>query len=85
MCFCDLQVPFSLLPRARLGLFRAILAKKVFNVFLHPWNLLLYKQLAKDLESFLAFVSSKRDEGKLVAMSLGQLALCLNKGMERDD
>jgi hypothetical protein len=79
--FCDPQIPFSVLPRAKLGLSRAIRAHKVFHVSIHPWQLLLYKRLAKDLEDFLALVVQKRSEHKLEVMTLGELALCLNQRM----
>jgi len=81
MYFCDPQIPFSLLPRARLGLSRAIQANKVFHIFLHPWNLLMYKRLRRDLESFLAIVDKKRNEGKLEVMTMGDLALYLNQSL----
>ena len=45
MFFCDPQIKFSVLTRAKIGLYRAIRAKKVFHVFLHPHNLLMYPSL----------------------------------------
>ena len=45
MSFCDPQIKLSILPRAKLGLYRAIQSKKVFHVFLHPHNLLMYPSL----------------------------------------
>ncbi|MFW6104951.1 MAG: polysaccharide deacetylase family protein [Chloroflexota bacterium] len=77
--FCDPQMPFSLPWRARLGLHRAIRDKKVFHIWLHPWSLLLYDRLAKDLEEFLALVARKRDEGKIEVMAMGELATMLNQ------
>lgn len=77
--FCDPQLPFTIPWRARLGLYRAIQSKEVFHIWLHPWNLLLYKRLKKDLEEFLALVAQKRDEDKLQVMTMGELASYLNQ------
>jgi peptidoglycan/xylan/chitin deacetylase (PgdA/CDA1 family) len=77
--FCDPQLPFTVPWRARLGLYRAIQSKKVFHIWLHPWHLLLYKILKKDLEEFLALVAQKRDEDKLQVMTMGELASHLNQ------
>lgn len=80
--FCDPRFPFTLLPRAKLGLNRAIRAREVFHIFLHPWDLLLHEPLAKDLESFLALVANKRDGGKLQVMTMGVLASYLNQRLQ---
>ena len=72
MYFCDPQIKFSLLPRARMGLYRAIRSKKVFHIWLHPHNLLVYPSLEDDLDRFLGVVSKKRDEGKLEVMTMGE-------------
>ena len=74
MIFCDLQIKFSVLPRAKLGLYRAIKAKKVFHIWLHPHSLLLYPSLKDDLDKFLGVVAKKRDEGKIEVMTMGELA-----------
>ena len=74
MYFCDPQIKFSVLPRAKLGLYRAIRSKKVFHVFLHPHNLLTYPSLKDDLDKFLEIVSKKRDEGKLRVVTMGGFA-----------
>ena len=74
MFFCDSQTPFSLLPRARLGLERAIRSKKVFHAWLHPHNLLLQPSLGRELGKLLAFVSEKREEGKIRVTTMGELA-----------
>lgn len=79
MFFCDPQVKFSVLPRARIGLCRAIRSKKVFHIFLHPYNLLLYPSLKDDLNNFLQIVAKKRDEGKIAIMTLGDIAEVLNE------
>ena len=73
MIFCDPQIKFSVLPRAKLGLYRAIKSKNVFHIWLHPHNLLMYPSLRDDLDMFLAVVSKKRDEGKIEVMTMGEL------------
>ena len=74
MCFCDPQIKLSLLPKAKMGLYRAIRSKKVFHIFLHPHNLLLYPSLKDDLDKFLGIVARKRDEGKVEVMTMGEFA-----------
>ena len=74
MSFCDTQIKFSVLPRAKIGLYRAIRSKKVFHVFLHPHNLLMYSSLKDDLDRFLAVVAKKRDEGKIEVMTMGEVS-----------
>jgi len=78
MFFCDSQIKFSVLPRAKIGLYRAIRSKKVFHIFLHPHNLLLYPSLKNDLDKFLRIVAKKRDEGKIEVMTMGEFAEVLN-------
>ena len=83
MYFCDPQIKFSLLPRAKLGLYRAIRAKKVFHIWLHPHSLLLYPSLKDDLDKFLGVVAKKRDDGKIEVMTMGEFVVALDeKGME---
>jgi len=53
-------------------------SNKIFHVWLHPQNLLQQLSLAKYLDKLLAFVSKKRDEGKIKVMTMGELALHLN-------
>ena len=74
MLFCDPQIKFSVLPRANLGLYRAIRAKKVFHIYLHPHDLLRHSSLKDDLDKFLGIVSKKRDEGKIEVMTMGKFA-----------
>lgn len=71
--FYDHQLPFTLLPRARLGLFRAMRTNKIFHITLHPHDL-FYQRPAKDLEKFLALVARQRERGKLEVMTMGALA-----------
>ena len=78
MFFCDPQIKLSVLPRAKLGLFRAIQAKKIFHIYLHPHNLLMYPSLIVDLDNFLRIVSKKREMGQLDVMTMGQFASKLN-------
>ena len=70
------QFPFTitLLPRAKIGIYRAMRTNKVFHVWLHPQNLLYQPSLAKYLDKLLAFISKKRDEGKIEVMTMGELA-----------
>lgn len=79
MCFCDPQIKFSVLLRAKLGLYRAIRSKRVFHVFLHPHNLLMYPSLKDDLDKFLRIVAKKRDEGKIEVMTMGEFSEVLNR------
>jgi len=76
--FCDPHMPFTLPWRAKIGLQRAIRARKIVHIWLHPWSLLLYKRLVEDLENFLALVAQKRDEGKAKVMTMGELASLLS-------
>ena len=78
MYFCDPQIKFSVLPRAKIGLYMALISKKVFHIFLHPHNLLLYPSLKDDLDKFLALVSKKRGEGKIEVMTMGEFGEILN-------
>ena len=80
MMFCDPQIKFSVLPRAKIGLYRAIKSKKVFHIFLHPHDLLTYSSLKDDLDKFLSFVAKKRNEGKIEVMTMGTFAEVLNGG-----
>ena len=85
MYFCDPQIKFSVLPRAKLGLYRAIRSKKVFHIWLHPHSLLLYPSLKDDLDKLLGIVAKERDEsdGKIEVMTMGEFVEALDeKGME---
>lgn len=73
MAFHRPLIPLNILLR------QAIHSKKVFHISLHPWNLLLDKSLAKDLEGFLALVATKRDEEQIQVMTMGELALLLGQ------
>ena len=84
MFFCDPKIKFSLLPRAEIGLYRAIRSKKVFHIWLHPHNLLMYPSLKDDLDKFLALVSKRRDEGKIEVMTMGEFAGVLNEENEEE-
>ena len=72
MCFYDPQIKLSVLPKVKLGLYRAIRSKKVFHIYLHPHNLLMYPSLRDDLDKFLAVVSKKRDAGEIEVMTMGK-------------
>ena len=79
MFFCDAQTRFSVLPQAKLGLYRAMISKKVFHIFLHPHNLLTYPSLKDDLDKFLGVVAKKRDEGKIEVMTMGEFVEILDE------
>lgn len=79
MTFYDPQIKFSVLPRAKIGLNRAIKSKKVFHISLHPYNLLMYSSLKDDLDTFLGIVSKKRDEGKIEVMTMGEFVRYLDE------
>ncbi|MHA1835071.1 MAG: polysaccharide deacetylase family protein [Candidatus Baldrarchaeia archaeon] len=83
MFFCDTQIPISLLLRSRIGLERSIRSKKVFHVFMHPWNLLCYESLRRNLTVFLKWLSKERDKGKIEVMTMGEFADYLNGLMVR--
>ena len=83
MYFCDPQIKFSVLPRAKLGLYRAIKAKKIFHIWLHPHSLLLYPSLKDDLDKFLGIVAKKRDEGKIGVMTMGEFAEALDENEDK--
>ena len=74
MCFYDPQIKLSVLPRAKLGLYRAIKAKRVFHIFLHPHDLLAHPSLKEELDKFLGIVAKKRNEGKIEVMTMGEFA-----------
>lgn len=75
MFFFD-HFPFTitLLPRAKIGIYRAMRSNKIFHLRLHPQNLLYQASLAKYLDTLLAYVSKKRDEGKIEVITMGGLA-----------
>ena len=85
MFFCDTQIRFSVLPRAKLGLYRAMRSKKVFHIFLHPHNLLMYPSLKDDRDMFLAFVAKKLGEGKIELMTMGEFVEVLDVGQSYED
>lgn len=82
MLFCDPQIKFSVLPRAKLGLYQAIRLKKFFHIYLHPHDLLRYSSLKDDLDKFLAVVAKKRAEGKIEVMTMGEFCEVLNRKNE---
>ena len=85
MFYCNPRFPFTLPLQARLGLSRAMRTNKVFHIWLHPHNLLLYKQPEKSLETFLKLVAQKRDAGKLTVMTMGELVDYLEKVPKMED
>ena len=83
MYFCDPQIKLSVLPKAKIGLYRAIRSKKVFHIFLHPHSLLMYPSLKDDLDKFLAVVAKKRDDGKIEVMTMGEFGEFLEETKEK--
>lgn len=79
MTFFDSQLPNSLMIRFKIGLERAIKNKRIFHIWLHPWNLFYYKKLASDLEEMLYYVSKKRDNKKITIMTMQGLVEFLDK------
>ena len=65
--------------RGKMGILRAIHLKKIFHIFLHPWNIVENPALEEELERFLVFASGKRQRGKLCIITMGELASRLNK------
>jgi hypothetical protein len=78
MSFSDTQIPHSLLVRSKVGLDRAIKEKKIFHIWLHPFNLFYYQRLKDDLETLLKYVSKRRDKGQINIMTMNELAEYLN-------
>jgi hypothetical protein len=74
MLSCDSQIPQTLLLRSRIGIERTISSRKVFHVFLHPWNILCYRRLLRDFEKLLRYVSDKREEGEIEVITMGEFA-----------
>lgn len=65
MFFCDPQIKFSVLPRVRIELYLAIRARKVFQIFLHLYDLLAYPSLKDDLDRFLELWQRRGVRGRL--------------------
>lgn len=78
MYFCDPFFPRTLLPRSRRGLEKAIARNEIFHIYLHPWSLLEYDELASDVDKFLEIVASKRDQGQIAVRTMAELADELN-------
>lgn len=84
MPFSDPQFPNSIQFRAKLGLNRAISSNRVFHIYLHPWDLLLYERLKDDLDTFIGYVASKRDDGALRVMTMGEYASSLSESTHHE-
>lgn len=80
MLFSDPLFPFTLLPRAKGGINRAIRENKIFHIWLHPSNLLTQKGLSKRLEAVIAYVDKRRQEGKLHVATMGGFVQLLKHG-----
>ncbi|MBL7124600.1 MAG: polysaccharide deacetylase family protein [Dehalococcoidales bacterium] len=79
MDFWSRQYSFMLLPRAKLGVHRAVSQQKLLHLFLHPYTLVLQPSLFGKLEKLLILVASKRDKGELEVMTMGELATRMNQ------
>jgi len=75
MSFDEQLIPFTTLPKAKIGLVRAIRADRLFHIWIHPWSLLYGRSLFEDLENFLALVAHKRDKGNLQVVTMGEVAV----------
>lgn len=73
MDFWERQYPFMILPRAKLGIRRVIRTGKIFHLTIHPFMMVLCSPLMHKLDKFLAFVSSKRDNGELEVVTMSKL------------
>lgn len=78
MFFYDSSLPFTLLPRAKRGIERAIRERRIFHVWLHPHNLLIDRGLSDKLEELIAYVASKRYSGELDVFTMGGFASYLS-------
>lgn len=64
----------TLLFKAKHGIDRAIKTRRVFHIHMHPHDIVLCRSLIFSLEKLLKYVAKRRDEGKLLVMTMGQLA-----------
>lgn len=78
-------LPFVLLQRAKRGVNRAILSGSVFHIWLHPQDLVTHPSLIEKLDTFLNFVAKKRDDGKILALTMGELGQMLNENLSTTD
>ena len=75
MSFQDFLMPFISLPRAKIGLERAIRTGRLFHIWMHPWKLLQRRSLYDDLEKLLGFVAQERDKGNIHVMTMAEIVV----------
>ena len=85
MQFFHRYLPFTILPRVKAGVERAIRKKGIFHFFLHPGYLLLNSSWGKDLEKLLHYASLKRDADEIDIITMGELAEQLDEESERNE
>lgn len=65
--------------KAKKGIRRAIVEKKIFHLWFHPFNIATDQQkLLKGLEIILRAVSEERNNGKMEVMTMGEIARCMS-------
>lgn len=82
MVFNDPLVPQSLIFRTKVGILESIRQNKIFNLFLHPEDLLLEPNLNYKLEKVLKFVRNKEEKGKIKVITMGELPEILSKSRD---
>lgn len=78
MLFYDSQIPRSLIPRAKIGLLRTLKNKKIFHIWLHPWNLLKNRRSINDIEIILKYIFNLKRKNKILVLTMKDLAEILN-------
>lgn len=61
------------------GIDRAVIEKKVFHIWFHPWNLGSSPRMIKLLERVLAYVDKCRNKGLLTVSTIGDLLFINHK------
>ena len=81
--FDGLRAPFALNFRVASGLERAVISRNVYHLSFHPYDILLQPALLKCLDQLLTRAAAKRDRGLLKIMTMGSLAVYLDKERNR--
>jgi peptidoglycan/xylan/chitin deacetylase (PgdA/CDA1 family) len=68
------SLQWTLVPRFKQGIDKAINKGSIFHVFLHEWNLACDPNLCIYIDKLLKFVSNKRNEKKLQVLTMEELA-----------
>lgn len=77
MHFSEHFFSWTLLPRAKMGIHKAICSDKVFHIWLHPQDFLADTSLIIKFEKLLTFVAEKRDKQKIQILTMGELGSML--------